>query len=130
MAAPKVFGKKPNVKPFKEQDPEDRDTFTISENVGEAVLVKVHGIAEIETKKYGTKPAARLDVTVLSSGETAKDVLIFSAAVVSQIRQYDEGDLFVAEVEDYESAYGTTGYKFGEPSRAAQQAAEEFLAQA
>jgi hypothetical protein len=128
--APKVFGSKPKVKPFREPDPEDRDSFVMSENVGASVLVKVHGTEEIETKKYGTKPAARLDVTNLETGETARDVLIFSAAVVSQVRQYDGGDLFVAEVESYESSYGTTGYKFGEPSKETVKVAEAFLADA
>jgi hypothetical protein len=128
MAVPKVFGKKPQVKPFTEGGGDD---FAIRDHVGATVLVTVKGIQEGIKTKFGEKDAASLDVVVLSSGEEPKvfsGALVFSGAVVGQVRKYETGDLFVAEVGTFPTDYGNDGYRFEAPSPEAQALADEYLA--
>lgn len=133
MAAPKVFGaESPAFTPFKEPEAGDYDNFSMSEHVGEGVIVTVGGIETIPTKAYGDKPAARLDVVAFTRGGPATflDTLVFSAAAVDQVKAFGGGDVFVAEVASYKSKFGRDGYKFAEPSEATIKAATAYLAAA
>lgn len=127
--APKVFGSKSALVPFSEPSGEDRDNFAMADHVGRHVLVTFGGIEQIKTNQYGIKDAARVDVAIVDgdlAGHVYEDALVFSAAVVGQVKQYDQGVQFVAKIGSYKSKFGTTGYKFEEPDASGVKAAEDL----
>jgi hypothetical protein len=130
MAAPKVFGAPSAFKAFTEA-PTGGDSFVPADHVGEGVLVEFVGVEEVATKSYGTKNAARMNVTLLNrGGAKVADVLVFSAAIVGQCEALSPGDVVVAKVEKYTSKFGTPGYKFAEPDPAHIEAANALSTEA
>lgn len=122
----KVFGDPTAFKAFSEPD-QSSDSFAMADHLGKGALITVRGIEEVETKSYGTKPAARIDVTVLGpkGNETFSDALVFNAAVIGQLKDAGKGEVILADIVSYQSKFGRPGYKFAPPSPATLALAEK-----
>lgn len=129
MAAPvNVFGAAPKAVAFAE---EAGDDFTLADYEGATVVLDVVGVEQVDTKKYGAKPAVRFSrVVVLGEGEPVvfDDVLLFQSAPVNQMKRLAGQRGIVASVVSYSNDHGGPFYKFGTPEPAGLAAAEKFLA--
>lgn len=127
-----VFGDKPaGLSAFTDPGVSGGDDFRMAEHVGSAVIVTVHGPKEVNTSRYGLKTAISCDVVVLEddkgNGTAYKDVLIFNAAPVDQLKG-SAGQTLAAVIGSYESKSGTKAPKFEEPTADVVKAAEAYLA--
>lgn len=106
------------------------DDFRLVEHVGEVLIITVHGPKEVATAAYGVKTAISCDVVALAANaEPAvyKDVLIFNAAPVDQLRG-SAGQTVVAAVELYETKQKSKAPRLAAPSPEGMKAAEAYEA--
>lgn len=129
MAAPvNVFGTKPaGLKTFVDTG-FDGDDFRLAEHIGKAGIFTVHGPEEVNTRN-GLKTAVKADVVILdgTGGKKFSGVLIFNQVPVSQLSA-SAGQTLVALIDSYEAKSGGRAPKLAEPTPAAVQAAEAYLA--
>lgn len=125
-----VFGSAPKAVPFSEGGATG-DDFDLSEHLGATVILTVVGVENVDTKLYGTKPAAKVSRIVSLSPEREpvvyEDVLLFQSAPASQLKRF-AGQTITASVISYTNNYGGPFFKFGEPDAAGVALAEKFLA--
>jgi len=105
-----VFGKDgpKKLKGFKEPERDESENFKPIEHVGEIVVLYVHGIEEVQTKRYGVRDAAKVDVRRLVDGkltEPMKKILIFNTAIVGQLED-SVTETIAARIGVYESQSG------------------------
>jgi hypothetical protein len=115
---------------FKDNSGEDRDNFKLVEHVGSVAIFRVHGVEDVKTNLFGVRPAVKVDVTIVGEdgeGETFKNVLIFNAVPVDQLRDY-AGQTLVARVGTYDKKTGGQAPKLIEASAEEQELAEALAA--
>ena len=124
-----VFGDAPaSLVPFAESGGGDK--FSPLEHVGANLLIRVVGPKEVTTG-YGVKTAIECSeiVVITGKGEPVRfsDALIFSAAIVDQLRGR-AGQVTVAKVVTYETKQGGKAPKLDAPDADAVKVAESILA--
>lgn len=84
------------------RNPDPPASFKALDNIGEVVLVIVGGYHEaIETKDYGTRPAVRATVVMLTgdrAGTAFEDVMMFGEKLASQFREVPGGDICLCRI--------------------------------
>lgn len=125
MAGISVFGSEPaGITAFSESGPSGGDDFRLAENIGADLLVSVTGPKEVTTS-FGVKTAIQCERIVrLSDSAVFRDVLIFNAAPVDQLRD-KAGQMLVVSVSSYETKQGGKAPRFIPPSAEAVAAAEK-----
>lgn len=112
-----VFGNGGELEGFVQPE-RDGDDFVVKDHVGATLVLSIVGAKTVKTKAYGEKDAIECDVAVIGDDGSVTeypDSLIFSTAIVGQLRKM-AGRTMAATIEAYQSDYGTTGYKLGEPN--------------
>lgn len=128
-----VFGDEAkSLVPFEETAPEDRGpNLRLLDHVGKAGIFTVAGVKEVQTQRYGMKPAIEVPEAVIldsdGSSEVFTDQLVFGTAPVDQMKGR-AGQTFVAIIGSYESKSGTVAPRLEAPTQAAVKAAEAYVA--
>jgi hypothetical protein len=88
--------------PFTLENPDPPATFKTSDFAGEVVLVVIGGYHEgIATQQYGTKPAERVSIVMLTgrtAGKIYEDVVLFGQKQASQFQEKRPGSLQLCRI--------------------------------
>jgi hypothetical protein len=125
-----VFGSNPaGLTPFNEKQG-GGDDYRLAEHIGANVIIAIAGPKEVTTQRYGVKTAISCDIVDLASdgtGKEYKDVLIFNAAPVDQLKGL-AGQTIVATIGSYETKSGGSAPRFEAPSPEVVAVAEKYTA--